>query len=163
MYAQWRLKVSIQVFTFHVSFVLCSCQIFHSPAGPISVYPVRSWPTCAALIYLNTWPPFQPTYARSRRLSLHRCNLPEGVMAYTAPLAIGRDEGHSPSEVRKLDTLRDRYSRTLKDRPWQSCDCEVCRKAGVEVIIFRASNRNKRRGIHNLQAYRRHIGQLERA
>lgn len=87
----------------------------------------------------------------------------ENVMAYTAPLAIGRDEGHSQSETRKLDMLRERYSRTLKDRPWQSCHCEVCRKVGVEVIIFRASNRNKRRGIHNLQVYRKHIGQIEKA
>jgi len=84
----------------------------------------------------------------------------EDIMAYTAPLVIGRDDGHSLGEIRKLDILRERYSRTLEDRPWQSCDCEVCRDAGVEVIIFRASNRNKRRGIHNLQAYRKHIGKL---
>lgn len=86
----------------------------------------------------------------------------EDVMAYTAPLAIGRDEGHTPSETRKLATLRERYLHTLNNRPWQSCDCEVCRKVGVEVIIFRASNRNKRRGIHNLQAYRKHVEQLKK-
>jgi hypothetical protein len=28
---------------------------------------------------------------------------------------------------------------------------------GVEVIIFRASNRNKRRGFHNLGVYHKHL------
>jgi hypothetical protein len=87
----------------------------------------------------------------------------DAVMAYTAPLAIGRDHCHSPSETQKLDGLRDRYEQTLRDRPWKSCSCEVCSQVGVEVIIFRASNRNKRRGIHNLQAYRKHLGRIEEA
>lgn len=87
----------------------------------------------------------------------------DAIMAYTAPLAIGRDHGHSPNEMRKLDVLRERYQKTLHDRPWKSCHCEVCSQVGVEVIIFRASNRNKRRGIHNLQAYRKHLGQIEEA
>ena len=84
----------------------------------------------------------------------------EAVMSYTDPLAIGRDHGHTPSEARKLESLRERYRRTLYDRPWQSCDCGVCLQAGIEVIIFRASNRNKRRGIHNVQAYHRHLRQI---
>lgn len=84
----------------------------------------------------------------------------EAVMSYTAPLAIGRDHGHTPSEVRKLEGLRQRYQRTLYDRPWQSCDCGVCLQAGIEVIIFRASNRNKRRGIHNVQAYCKHLERI---
>ena len=84
----------------------------------------------------------------------------DAVMAYTAPLAVGQDEGHNASQSRKLEGLRERYKRTLNDRPWKSCSCKVCRDAGVEVIVFRASNRNKRRGIHNLQAYSKHIGRL---
>lgn len=83
------------------------------------------------------------------------------VMDYTAPLAIGRDQGFTDAETRKLEGLRERYRRTLGDRPWKACDCQVCREVGVEVIIFRASNRNKRRGIHNLQAYSKHIGRME--
>lgn len=42
------------------------------------------------------------------------------------------------------------YRRTLLDRPWKACPCRVCREAGPEVILFRGSNRNKRRGFHNL-------------
>ena len=87
----------------------------------------------------------------------------EAVMAYTAPLAVGRDHGHTEKEKRKLESFREKYQRTLEHRPWQSCSCNVCKKAGVETIIFRASNRNKRRGIHNLQAYQKHIIQIERA
>ncbi len=87
----------------------------------------------------------------------------EAVMSYTAPLAIGRDDGHTESETRKLNNLRQRYQRTLNDRPWQSCDCEVCIHSGIEVIVFRASNRNKRRGIHNVQAYFKHLKRINAA
>ena len=87
----------------------------------------------------------------------------DAVMSYAAPLAIGRDHGHTPREVQRLEGLRERYRRTLCDRPWQSCDCEVCLQASIEVIIFRASNRNKRRGFHNVQAYHRHLEQVGRA
>ncbi len=48
-------------------------------------------------------------------------------------------------------------TKTLKDRPWQHCQCSVCREIGVEVIIFRSSNRNKRRGFHNLAVYHNHV------
>ncbi|UWQ61921.1 hypothetical protein K3723_13780 [Leisingera caerulea] len=82
----------------------------------------------------------------------------EAIMGYSAPLLFGRDDNFSDAEKRKFEALRQRYKHVLEARPWKSCDCKVCREAGVEVIIFRASNRNKRRGIHNLQVYRKHIG-----
>jgi hypothetical protein len=47
--------------------------------------------------------------------------------------------------------------RTLEHQPWKCCDCAVCSSIGVEVIIFRSSNRNKRRGFHNLGVYHRHL------
>jgi hypothetical protein len=47
--------------------------------------------------------------------------------------------------------------RTLEHQPWKLCSCSVCRAIGVEVIIFRSSNRNKRRGFHNLGVYHRHL------
>lgn len=50
------------------------------------------------------------------------------------------------SDVR---SMRTQYQRTLKDRPWRSCDCPFCQQAGIHVLIFRGSNRNKRRGAHN--------------
>ncbi len=45
------------------------------------------------------------------------------------------------------------YHRTLTDKPWQQCDCAICREVGVEVIIFRGNNRNRRRGFHNVKVF----------
>jgi hypothetical protein len=42
------------------------------------------------------------------------------------------------------------YRDILRDKPWKRCPCAVCRELGVEVIIFRGNNRNRRRGFHNL-------------
>lgn len=41
------------------------------------------------------------------------------------------------------------YERTLEERPWEQCGCEICRSTGIDVVIFRGANRNKRRGTHN--------------
>jgi hypothetical protein len=51
----------------------------------------------------------------------------------------------------------ERLKKTLEDRPWERCQCSVCREIGVDVIIFRSSNRNKRRGFHNLGVYHNHV------
>jgi hypothetical protein len=50
--------------------------------------------------------------------------------------------------------LNDAYRKTLEAQPWRRCKCMVCRKIGIDVLIFRGLNRNKRRGAHNtLQLY----------
>jgi len=49
------------------------------------------------------------------------------------------------------------YREVLEDRPWSSCPCKVCRDVGIEVILFRGSNRNRRRGFHNLWAFHRKL------
>ena len=46
---------------------------------------------------------------------------------------------------------------TLKEAPWKRCSCLVCKTIGIEVVLFRASNRNKRRGIHNLYVFYEHL------
>lgn len=56
-----------------------------------------------------------------------------------------------------LDKLEEEYRRTLTARPWDICKCPICKSCSVEVIIFRASNRNKRRGIHNLKQFHDHL------
>jgi hypothetical protein len=45
------------------------------------------------------------------------------------------------------------YRRTLADKPWQACGCPICEAVGVEVIIFRGNNRNRRRGFHNAKVF----------
>ena len=50
----------------------------------------------------------------------------------------------------RFQILREHYLETLKDMPWKKCDCPICKSVGVEVIIFRGNNRNRRRGFHNV-------------
>lgn len=49
------------------------------------------------------------------------------------------------------------YRRTLEDRPWEQCSCGICEASGIEVLLFRGSERNKRRGFHNLAVFRHRI------
>ena len=68
------------------------------------------------------------------------CKLDEvlnAVMAYDELMGENRN-GHERL-IRK----------TLEDRPWKKCQCKICKACGVEVIIFRGNNRNRRRGFHN--------------
>jgi Queuine tRNA-ribosyltransferase len=45
--------------------------------------------------------------------------------------------------------LRAQYRNTLHNQPWKKCKCSVCRDIGINVVVFRGCNRNKRRGAHN--------------
>jgi hypothetical protein len=49
------------------------------------------------------------------------------------------------------------YSEVLTEAPWKECQCGICAKAGIDVIIFRGSERNKRRGFHNIYAFRQRL------
>lgn len=51
----------------------------------------------------------------------------------------------------------DAYRELLEDAPWKSCACGICGKAGINVAVFRGSERNKRRGFHNLYAFRQRL------
>ena len=45
------------------------------------------------------------------------------------------------------------YRRTLQGQPWKDCNCPICKRIGIEVIIFRGNNRNRRRGFHNVKVF----------
>lgn len=80
----------------------------------------------------------------------------DAVMAYWEKL--NWNEEASPSKrAQALERQRRVYTHTLQDRPWEGCDCRVCREGGVEALIFRNSNRNKRRGMHNLHVFYKHL------
>jgi len=51
------------------------------------------------------------------------------------------------------DRHAEMYRRVLEDKPWKKCNCKVCRDSGIEVIIFRGNNRNRRRGFHNTHVF----------
>lgn len=60
------------------------------------------------------------------------------------------------AEYHELFDQRDRvgeYRRTLEDQPWKRCSCGICAKAGIEIAIFRGTERNKRRGFHNIAVF----------
>lgn len=67
------------------------------------------------------------------------------------------------SALTEYDTLiagyrpstEDKIRFVLEERPWDKCPCAICQKSGVEVIIFRGNNRNRRRGFHNTYVFHR--------
>jgi hypothetical protein len=87
-----------------------------------------------------------------------------------ALVAFDRDEvgiEEAVSALRAYEILHDgtkdrspEYRRTLEARPWKQCPCSVCRDVGIQVVLFRGTERNKRRGFHNLHVF---SGRLEHA
>lgn len=80
--------------------------------------------------------------------------------------ALDRDEATVMDALQALEaydalqgrkSLTDLYRETLTDRPWKKCRCSVCGAAGVEVMIFRGTERNKRRGFHNLFVFNQRL------
>ena len=59
-----------------------------------------------------------------------------------------------------LQRLEAEYLLMLTELPWKECDCMVCQKCGVEVAIFRSSNRNKRRGFHNIYVFNKQLRKI---
>ncbi|MDL0118284.1 queuine tRNA-ribosyltransferase tRNA-guanine transglycosylase [Halobacterium salinarum] len=51
------------------------------------------------------------------------------------------------------DNLLEEYQETLRERPWETCDCPICHEYGIEVCIFRGNDRNRRRGFHNTRRF----------
>jgi hypothetical protein len=54
------------------------------------------------------------------------------------------------------DGRKDRtteYAETLEARPWKRCRCGICGEVGIDVAMFRGTERNKRRGFHNLYVF----------
>src|ERR1051326_592206 len=52
---------------------------------------------------------------------------------------------------------REIYREVLTDRPWTKCSCDICRKLGYHVILFRGAERNRRRGLHNVWVFYRRL------
>ncbi len=50
---------------------------------------------------------------------------------------------------------RSDYEDVLGERPWKNCDCDICKAIGINVIMFRGAERNRRRGFHNLHVFYR--------
>lgn len=74
----------------------------------------------------------------------------KGLLSLDAALerVLEYERVHHPKEDRSRT-----YRKVLADRPWTSCFCEVCKHIGIHVILFRGTERNKRRGFHNLTVF----------
>jgi hypothetical protein len=70
-----------------------------------------------------------------------------GILGVEATLDILAEYDHLITPDRP-DT-RELMRHTLEAAPWKTCPCDICRRDGVQVVIFRGNNRNRRRGFHN--------------
>ncbi len=78
----------------------------------------------------------------------------DALVDYDTYLLRAGDDGRS---FREKTISREKYRRTLQDRPWEKCSCEVCRDLGIHALIFRGTNRNKRRGFHNTWVFHQRL------
>lgn len=49
----------------------------------------------------------------------------------------------------KTDKFEQSYRKVLESKIWKKCNCAMCKQAGIHIVVFRRTNRNKRRGFHN--------------
>jgi hypothetical protein len=69
-------------------------------------------------------------------------------------------DGDGAKHAKTMQKMRVHVERTLMAAPWKRCRCAICSEIGVEVIIFRSANRNRRRGFHNLGVYHQHVQRI---
>lgn len=94
-----------------------------------------------------------------RRFDKGQATAEEAVERLAAYQDFFTDASFDDQEKRGKEKARNRTTlqQTLSAAPWKACSCSICRDIGVEVIIFRSANRNRRRGFHNLAVYRQHV------
>ncbi len=49
------------------------------------------------------------------------------------------------------------YEEVLEEQPWRKCTCAICTAIGIDVIIFRGAERNRRRGFHNIWVFAKQL------
>jgi hypothetical protein len=49
------------------------------------------------------------------------------------------------------------YREILVDQPWKKCSCDICKRIGIHVMLFRGAERNRRRGFHNIHVLYRKL------
>lgn len=56
---------------------------------------------------------------------------------------------------KKDDT--EKYRETLQEMPWKNCECSLCKRLGIHIVLFRGAERNRSRGFHNLYVLRNRL------
>lgn len=60
----------------------------------------------------------------------------------------------------KRESHEAMYREVLERAPWEHCECVICKEIGIDVVVFRGNNRNRRRGFHNTFAYYNQVKKL---
>jgi len=56
-------------------------------------------------------------------------------------------------EKNQLLINQDMLLKLLEDKPWEKCECELCKESGIHICVFRRRIRNLRRAFHNVHNY----------
>lgn len=94
-------------------------------------------------------------------LSLLRAYDERGAALSEVLEALAAYEGLVLGKNTKKKSYIQHYERTLSEEPWKECPCALCRQHGIEIVIFRGTERNKRRGFHNLSVLESKMRRLE--
>lgn len=87
---------------------------------------------------------------RLHKYNKHKCNTDKALDSiYEYEVYLG-----------SKDDKREQYRKTLVDRPWEKCGCKICKDLGIDALIYRGINRNKRRGYHNLYVFYEKLKQV---
>ncbi len=79
------------------------------------------------------------------------------------PLPVYDRRPMTDAQVRAYKDYGDAYREILEERPWKKCPCDICKRIGIHVMLFRGAERNRRRGFHNVRVlYRRLRRELAR-
>lgn len=81
--------------------------------------------------------------------ALRRFDKGKGSVADVLSTISEYDHLITPDRTTILEGIRE----TLEAKPWKNCPCSICKRDGIEVIIFRGNNRNRRRGFHNTYVF----------
>ncbi|MBD1932582.1 queuine/archaeosine tRNA-ribosyltransferase [Trichocoleus sp. FACHB-69] len=69
-------------------------------------------------------------------------------------------EVNAQSSARRLTRHAQMYRELLEEQPWKKCGCVICQEIGIEVVIFRGNDRNRRRGFHNTYIFHKRFNVL---
>jgi hypothetical protein len=89
----------------------------------------------------------QLTLRRLRDFDLGTCTTKAVIDALSAYAEVVEPDRDRTGEYREL----------LETAPWKRCPCGICERVGIQVVIFRGTERNKRRGFHNLYVFSRRL------
>lgn len=85
----------------------------------------------------------------------------DALLALDELLELPRNGQVNPQEkARRLERHAQMYQELLEEKPWKKCDCVICQEIGIEVVIFRGNDRNRRRGFHNTYIFHKRFNGL---